>query len=92
VKALGAVQPPDDMLPPAITWGIQIEGIHDYQQLFTNSLHFINRGFNPAKYVFTTKQFNTVLQSLIDEKILIFKDGGYYHHPDVKAKYSLLLI
>lgn len=49
VKALGAVQPSDDMLPPAITWGIQIQGIHDYQQLFTNSLHFINRGLNPAR-------------------------------------------
>ena len=84
--AAGAVQPPDEALPRAIIWGVQIKKVHDYQQLFVGSLHFINRGLNPAQYLFTTEQFDRVLQSLIDEKVLIFKDGGYYHHPDIEEK------
>jgi len=86
VKIAGAVQPKDDVLRPAIVWGVQLENIHDYKRLFTGSLHFINRGFNPAKYLFTTEQFDRVLQSLIDQKTLVFRDGGYYLHPDVQQK------
>lgn len=82
----GAVQPKDEDLPPAIVWAIQFQGIHDYQQLFMSSLHFINRNFNPAKYLFTKEQFDRVLQSLIDQKTLVFRDGGYYHHPDIQKQ------
>lgn len=80
----GAVQPKDEALPPAIVWGVQLENIHDYTELFIRSVHFINRGFNPAKYLFTTEQFDRVLQSLIDQKNLVFRDGGYYLHPDIQ--------
>ncbi|MHC5854517.1 hypothetical protein [Nostoc sp.] len=46
---------------------------NDYKELFIRSVHFINRGFNPAKYLFTTEQFDRVLQSLIDQKNLVFR-------------------
>ncbi|MBD2358924.1 hypothetical protein H6G41_30730 [Tolypothrix sp. FACHB-123] len=83
IKMAGAVEPKDEALPPAIVWGVQMENIHDYKGLFMGSLNFINRGFNPVKYLFTTEQFDRALQSLIDQKTLVFRNGGYYLHPDV---------
>ena len=80
------MQPPDEVLPRAIMWGVQIKKIHDYQQLFMGSAHFINEGLNPAKYLFTTEQFDRILQSLIDKNVLQFKDEGYYLHPDIEEK------
>ncbi|WP_414589886.1 hypothetical protein [Scytonema sp. PCC 10023] len=86
IKMAGPVQPKDEDLPPAIVWAIQFQGIHDYQQLFLSSLHFINRNFKKANYLFSKEQFDRVLQSLIDQKTLVFRDGGYYHHPDIQKK------
>ncbi|MBW4558713.1 MAG: hypothetical protein KME59_22845 [Trichormus sp. ATA11-4-KO1] len=83
IKMAGAIQPKDETLPPAIVWGVQLENIHDYKGLFMGSLQFINRGFNPIKYLFTTEQFDRVLQSLIDQKTLIIRNQGYYLHPDL---------
>jgi hypothetical protein len=79
----GAVQPKDEALAPAIVWGVQLENVHDYKGLFMSSLQFLNRGFSPMKYLFTTEQFDRVLQSLIDQKTFVFRDGGYYLHPDI---------
>jgi hypothetical protein len=86
IKMAGAVQPKDSALPPAIVWGIQFQDVHDYQQLFISSLHFLNRDLNPYKYLFTTEQFDRVLQLLVDQKVLVFRNGGYYHHPAVQEE------
>jgi hypothetical protein len=86
LKIVGAIQPPDKDLPPAIIFCIQFGNIHSYQQLFISSMQFLNRGLNICKFVFTQEQFDRVLQSLIEDKALIFKDGGYYHHPDIEKK------
>jgi hypothetical protein len=86
IKMTGTIQPKDEALPPAIVWAVQMENIHDYKRLFMDSLQFINRGFNPIKYLFTTEQFDRVLQSLIDQKTLVVRDGGYYLHPDIQKE------
>jgi hypothetical protein len=87
IKA-GAILPSTKALEAAIVWAIQLEKCHLRSEIFQKILFFLNRvEFNqgqPAKYLPTWEQFLSVINSLVEQEILVDKSGKLFHHPQIQ--------
>jgi hypothetical protein len=72
----------------AIVWAIQFEKCHLRSEIFKKILFFLNRvelnQGKPAKYLPTWEQFLSIINSLVEQEILVDKSGKLFHHPQIQ--------